>query len=212
MKEGNIPMVQSKMLMPTAAEIAWWMLHVVQHVCHIEYFLNELGIGSEDPDRPHDIVGVGNKFEWGVLAGFAVQQRNGSQDFFDGYVRPSREKHRCQYHHQQWNKTGSVEKVDSMKLGAVDAICSLLEDRPYQGGTHSFGQAMEIALKNPPHRRPWMVEIIPEMQRLAYPPIYRIESLDHIPNIGIPGNTHDIVCQRVAETRSYLLEAHGLRV
>ncbi len=198
--------------MPTAAEVTWWMLHVTQHVCHIEYFLNELGIGSEDPDRPHDIMHAGNKFEWEVLRGFAVQQRDLSQEFFDTYVKPSRELHRCQYHHVQWNNLGDKEVEDSMKLGAVDTICSLLEDRSYQGGVHSFKQIVEIANGNNENRKSWLLKLIPEMKKLKAPSVHVIESLDKIPNIGIPKYTHDIVRQRVAQTQLYLWEAHGLRV
>ncbi|MBI2482967.1 hypothetical protein HYV74_02175 [Candidatus Uhrbacteria bacterium] len=59
-------------LLPTVDELRWWMLHTVQHVYRVEYYLRELGLGAHDPERPHDIVGTGNKFEWQVASGFAV--------------------------------------------------------------------------------------------------------------------------------------------
>lgn len=206
-------MVASNILKPTTEEVRWWLLHVTQHVCHIEYFLSQLGLGSQDPDRPHDIVGVGNKFEWEVLRGFAVQRRDKSQEFFKMYVESSRHKHRCQYHHRRWNEPNAESTPEDMKLGAVDAICSLLEDREYQGGKHSFSKISEVMARHfSPHAQPWMVQLLPEMRRLATPPIESIISLDDIPNIGIPKDTHDIVRQRVEETRLYLKKDYGYRV
>lgn len=212
MKEGNIPMIQSKTLMPTAAEVLWWMLHVVQHVCHIEYFLKELGISGEDPDRPHDIVGAGNKLEWDVLVGFAVQRRNVDREIIDKYLENSLRMHRCQYHHKQWGGKEAFDNPDAMKLGAVDTICSLLEDRSYQGGVHSFKQIVKIAEENSVRTRSWLLDLIPEMEKIKAPEIYKITSLNRIPNIGMPKEMYDIMCQRVADTRSYVWEAHGLRV
>lgn len=95
-----------------------------------------------------------------------------------------------------------------MKLGAVDAICSLLEPRAYQGGTHSFDAVLEVAERNPLHKRPWMRELVAEMRKLAPPPIESITSFEHIPNIGIPSAMHDMVRQRVQEGR-LLLREHG---
>lgn len=205
-------MVASNILKPTTEEVGWWLLHVTQHVCHIEYFLSQLGLGSQDPDRPHDIMHAGNKFEWEVICGFAVQGRSSSKEFFKAHVEPSRNRHRCQYHHVKWNDPNDEATPEDMKLGAVDAICSLLENRQYQGGRHSFGQIQEIMWHNPGHKRPWMAELLPEMRKLAAPPIESIKSLDDIPNIGIPKDTHDIVRQRVEETRLYLKKDYGYRV
>ncbi len=203
-------MTNSNILEPTVEEIKWWILHVVQHVCHVEYFLDQLGLGNTDPERPHDIVGIGHKFEWEVMRGYALQRRDTSQKFFDTHVLPSLRRHRCQYHHVQWNEPNPIATADDMKLGAVDAVCSLLEPRAYQGGAHSFDQILAVASYNPPHKQPWIAELVPEMRKLSLPPIEQIASLYEIPNVGIPKNTHDIICQRIEETRLYLKAAHGL--
>ena len=50
-------------LTPTNEEVGMWLLDTVRHVLHIEYFLNHLALGSNDNERPHDLVGSGNKFE-----------------------------------------------------------------------------------------------------------------------------------------------------
>ncbi len=202
----------TNILMPTAEEISRWMRYVTQHVQHIEYFLHELGIGAFDPQRPHDIMGEGNKFEWEVMAGFAVHHRDTSPEFFQSHVYPALARHRCQYHHVKWNGVNDKATPDDMKLGAVDAICSLLEPRAYQGGPHTYDQVLVIAHANPPHHERWLSELVPEMRKLARPRIERITSLDAIPNIGIPKDVHDILCGRIEDTRRYLKEAHGFIV
>lgn len=80
-------------LIPTENEIKTWLVSVLQHSCHVEYFLKKLGIGSNDSERPHDIVGPGNKYEWGVMKGLALQYRNPKPDF-QIYILPSLNLHR----------------------------------------------------------------------------------------------------------------------
>lgn len=204
----------SNTLSPTTQEVRWWLLQVTQHTCRVEYFLNQFGLGSHDPERPHDIVGDGNKFEWEVIRGFAVQLRDKSPEFFDAYVAPSLRRHRCQYHHRCWNEPNGKATPDDMRVGAVDAICSLLENRGYQGGAHSFNQVRNIVRvqQDPSHGRPWMNEMLPKMWMLPLPRFERIVSLDNIPNVGIPKDTHDIVRQRVEETKMYLKADFGYQI
>ena len=91
-------------LMPTAEEVQRWVLSVTVHALHIEYFLQELQVGRDDPQRPHDLIGIGNKFEWEVMKGFALQWRDdGSDKFFRQYIAPALKRHRVQYHHQPTN-------------------------------------------------------------------------------------------------------------
>ena len=49
---------------PTKKELNIWLLSTLKHVCHIEYFVNKLDLNSNDPERPHDITGKGNKFSY----------------------------------------------------------------------------------------------------------------------------------------------------
>src|SRR3989344_1410181 len=158
---------------PTQQEIRSWLLGTIKHVQHIEYYLEQLQIGKEDPQRPHDIIGAGNKFEWEVIKGFAIQYRDRTQEFFNKHVTPSLERHRCQYHHQKWNNPDQTASNEDMKVGAVDAICSLLEpDREYQGGKHTSMEIDAIIEKNPEYKQIWMREIHAEMQRIASPNLY----------------------------------------
>ena len=90
-----------KDIYPTPTEIKRWLTEVLQHTIRIEYYLGELGIGQSDIQRPHDMVGEGNKLEWTCIRGFALQYRG--PEFFEDYVLPSLHHHRKQHHHLAWN-------------------------------------------------------------------------------------------------------------
>ena len=197
---------------PKRHEIEAWLLGTIRHVQHVEYFLERLQIGKEDPQRPHDIIGYGNKFELEVIRGFALQYRDRSPEFFNCYVAPSLERHRCQYHHQKWNNLNPNATDEDMKVGAVDAICSLLEpDRAYQGGKHTHSQIDELIVKNPEHKRPWLKHIHTETQRIEEPNIRRITNLRNFPNIGINADNYDTLRARVNDTLKMLKE-HGYKL
>jgi len=76
----------------------------------------------------------------------------------------------------------------------------LLENREYQGGKHSYEEIMEVAKKNPPHKAPWMLKLVPQMQKLEQPKLELITSLHDFPNIGLPGDIFDLIGSRTRET------------
>jgi hypothetical protein len=194
-------------LIPTTEEMRRWLLGTLRHVQHIEYYLERLGVGKEDPQRPHDIMGFGNKLEWEVMSGFALQYRDRSPAFFSAYIIPSLERHRCQYHHVKWNAPNPQATSEDMKLGAVDAICSLLEpDREYQGGRHSASQIDDIIEGNPGYKQAWMREVHKEMKRIEAPPLHRIAGLRSFPNVGIVGSTYETIRGRMHDTLAELAE------
>jgi hypothetical protein len=193
---------------PTEAEVRNWLLSTTRHSIRMEFCLEALGLGSRDPERPHDIVGPGNKFDWPVLRGLAIEDRHGiSRDII---VVPSLTIHRGQFHHLKWNDEHSGASEDEMMLGATDAICSLLENRLYQGGTHSADEIrMIIETRNPPYRRPWMTKALDQVLGLNMPDLNQIQSLDRIPNPGLPPSNHETIVQRVRETITMLKQGHG---
>tara|TARA_Y100000310_G_scaffold301155_1_gene337371 strand:+ start:2864 stop:3490 length:627 start_codon:yes stop_codon:yes gene_type:complete len=199
--------MENENLKPTREEVYSWLLGTVRHVQHIEYHLERLQIGNEDPERPHDIIGPGNKFEWDVIKGFAIQYRNRSQEFFDTYVEPSRICHHAQYHHGMWNYPNPKAPEDSMKLGSVDAVCSLLEpDRAYQGGQHTNTEISEIIGKNPEYKQPWLRMIHREMKKVEKLDLLVIRDLHDFPNASINPETYDTLRARVDETLKMLEE------
>lgn len=197
---------------PTTEEVQNWLLGTIRHVQHIEYYLERLQLGKKDPQRPHDIMGAGNKFEWDVIKGFAVQYRDRNQELFDNYILPSLNRHRCQYHHVKWNNPNPDSTDEDMKVGALDAVCSLLElDRVYQGGKHTSKEIDAIIEKNREHKRHWLSETHTEVQRVECPNLQLITDLHNFPNIGINQDTYDILRARVYDTKK-MVRDYGYQV
>lgn len=216
--------IMVKKPIPTENEVMAWLLSTLQHACHMEYFLGLFNLGKRDPERPHDLVGPGNKYEWEVVKGLALQYRNPEPDF-QTYILPSLKLHRQQYHHQKWNepdptdktKTRLIASADDLLVGAIDAVCSLLENRAYQGGPHNYDEVTgivkqkEIAKdnsKNTPHKSVWMLKVIPEMRRLIQPDLKSIVTLIGFPNIGLKPRVYDSIAQRTTEAVELLRNEH----
>jgi len=195
---------------PTLKEVKDWILCTIRHSVMVEYYLYKLGLDVDSQDRPHDIVGEGNKLSWQVIKGLAMQFRSDDSEFFLNHVRPSIQLHRQQEHHQKWNLPHNMDEA-YLRMGAVDAICSLLEYRKYQGGSHTFEEIPEIIKKNEkermkvlwllkPQRERWMWEMYEKMKKIPVPDIKRIKSIYEIPNIGIPEDVHKKIKKRVKDT------------
>lgn len=183
---------------PTEVEVFRWILDTAVHAGHIEYYLQELQIGSGDPDRPHDIVHLGNKFEWESVRGYALQFRENGLCVFRSEIMASRQHHRQQYHHRMWNHCSPEATDDAMHLGAVDAVCSLLEPRVYTGGPFTFDNIGAM----PPNltgQGEWMKRAVEEMRSVTKPKIFGIRRLSDIPSEGIDRDTYSIITDRMNE-------------
>ncbi len=185
--------------LPNEKEIVQWVLETATHSYHVEYFLQKLNVGTDDPDRPHDIVNKYNKFDWEAIKGFALQYRK-DRKIHERQIMASLKHHRNQYHHQKWNQSLPNATEDALKLGAVDAVCSLLEPREYQGGAHTYEQIEKIANENPAHKIGWMKYVISEMRQIGQPYLAKIVSFSKIPKEGITSETHEMIIGRIYET------------
>ncbi|MBI1968720.1 hypothetical protein HYS49_02315 [Candidatus Woesearchaeota archaeon] len=196
---------------PTTEELRAWLLSTLRHVCLVEYFFQELHAGHKDPQRPHDIVGKGNKFSWDVAAGLAVQYRSTDPEFHRQYVQPAINFHReHQHHHQMWNQRNPKATPDDLLVGAIDTISSLLDDRPYQGGAHSLVQIPGIIGREEDLvKRAWLWNAYEEIHELRLPAIEEITSLTQFPNIGLPNVMYERIRQRTAEACSQFCEMQG---
>jgi len=199
-------LIESK---PSTKEVGDWILETVRHSYMVEYFLNQLNIGQSDLQRPHDLEGLGNKLSWPVIKGLAIQNRKKDPVFFRTMVLPSIRYHQIQYHHVQWNEPKFNPDAEEMKVGAVDSICSMLENREYQGGYHSFKDIREIIVRSDPKKQGWLWNAYSRMREIPIPHTHRIKTLDEIHNIGIPQNIHDRVVIRVQETLEMLASRYG---
>lgn len=194
--------------MPTNEEIKRWLTDTFRHAVHIEFYLERLQIGRSDIQRPHDLVGHGNKLEWPSIRGFSMQYRR-DPNTFEQYVKPALDFHRQQYHHLAWNEFNPTASPDAMRLGATDAVCSLLEPRGYQGGCHSWDEVERISENNPIHKVAWMLLVAKEMQKIEKPDIQQI-TLYEIPNLGISVEKHEIVLQRHQDVIKMLKQDQGI--
>jgi len=193
------------MILPTEEEISQWVLTTLRHCCQVEFYLHALDIGHQDPQRPHDIVGLGNKYSWEVIKGLSLTSRNTDPEFFEQCVLPAITYHRTfQFHHQKWNPPAPDATREDMMVGAIDAMCSMLEDRAYQGGKHNFEEIIDIVKINAPHKVKWFWMVYSQMKSNGIPDVERIQSLDRIPNIGLPEKRYGEIVERVQETRVML--------
>jgi len=192
--------------LPLQCEIDQWLLSTVQHVFHIEYFLQRLQIGNNTPQRPHDIMGIGNKFEWDIIKGLSLQYAHNGEEIYKDDIWKSIALHQQQYHHQMWDKLNPKATNNDMELGAVDSICSLLEDRQYQGGAHTFQEIEDmIGTRCAPHALKWLRQVLPEMRKLDQPHLNKI-TLTTFPNIGVSPEIYDMIDERLHETKKMLNE------
>ena len=198
---------------PTDPEVKRWLTETLQHSYRVEYFLHLFKIGDNDPQRPHDIIGLGNKFSWEVIKGLALQYRINS--FSESYAQKMKKEHihpavkfhrRHQYHHQMWNGPSRYADLEDLKVGAVDSLCSLLEDRPYQGGSHSFADIMNIIKENThPKKVGWMWVMFSRM-KVSYCPHFEDITLDYIPNLHLSNEIHRKMVDRTKEAIEMLEE------
>lgn len=190
--------------LPTAQEVWDVTLSTLRHSCQVEYYLHVLELGKNDPQRPHDITGMWNKFSWEVMRGLAVQYRPQTEyepeEYFRLFVLPSIELHRTQHHHRMWNAHNPDATEDDLLVGALDALCSRLDDRPYQGGAMTFDELVEAISENEPWRVGYLHRVRAMMMQHPKPPIDRITTLRRFPNVGLPVPTYIEVQQITSET------------
>jgi len=199
-----------KKIRPSEQAILKQILDIATHSWHAEYYLKEFQLDPKDPDRPHDMVNKGNKLEWEAL-GMALYHEENGEELYKQQILTARQYHRQQHHHQIWNKYNPKATEDGMKFGAVDAICSRLEDRGYQGGRYTIKEIEEIAGKNPIYQIPWMRLIISEMKKIERPDLTVITSFSKIPRKGVSPETYDTIMERVDETLKELKKDHGYK-
>ena len=205
---------------PNTESVNIHMLFTTRHSCNVEYFLDKLGLGSKDPERPHDIVGLGNKFEYSVIMGLALVHEDREQDDEERYkvrIYQARDEHRQQYHHRKWNNPHPDDDTkpfpgaseDDMLVGAVDTVCALLEGRSYQAEIEDYEEVLNIArgkskINCEVHKRPWVELIAPEMQKIKQPSLDEILAVRQFPNIGLPKNIYERIMERSRETADLL--------
>ena len=187
------------------------MIDSIQHSFRVEYYLHLLGLSYIDPQWPHDINGKGSKFSWPVIKGLVFRyESKRNKELFEKYVLPSQKFHRKhQHHHQKWENPTSGASEEEMKIGAVDTLSSLLDNRYHGKGVYSFDEMEAIIKRNEPYKHRWLWLIHSEMRDLPKPKVETITSLDNIPNIGIPEEIYQKTIELKNEAIKMLREQHG---
>jgi len=201
-------------IIPTNDEVKAWLESTLRHSCLVEFYLNELNVGLEDPERPHDIVGRHNKFTWPVTKGLALEYREnadeGERDYIDRQLAESIRLHEEQYHHRKWLGPDPSANRDAMMVGAIDSICTHLDGRLYNGGPKSWAQIAQIISSNGPEHAKWMREAFHMIRNISSPDLSLV-TLHNIPfdEVHLPDRTYDRICQRVEQVVSTLNKHKG---
>ncbi len=185
-----------------------YVLSTVKHSVQVEYYAHQLNVSSHDPERPHDLVGEGNKFEPEVMMGLAWEfhypQLEPSSYFHN--IEPSLRLHRRQFHHQKWNGEDLLEGEDhsTLELCAIDALCALRENRGYQGGEHSDEEIFRMVQDNPFHKKLLLTLTLKKMQEVESPNLEMIQSPYDFSNPGLEERTYQRIKERAAEAMEWV--------
>lgn len=182
----------------------------IGHSLRVEYYIFQLRIPTTDTQRPHDIVGRNNKLELNIAEGMAHQylrKTKKNKVEIEEKIRTAVNAHRQQYHHKAFGIHNQDYNHPDVEAVAVDGICSLLENRVYQGGTHSWNE-FELCLYSQRGREHVLFRnLINRMRRLPEPEIC-IDHLDKIKNPGISSEMFDRLKQRTYDARLELQIDH----
>ncbi len=199
-------------LYPTSNECLLEILNQAKHSSAVEYFLHHLHHGYEDYQRPHDLVGEGNKFDTRVISYLALEYRVPRVDC--QIIRKGVEIHRRgQEHHRRVNGYAlSPSATDDFLLeGMVDAACAIRENRIYaKNRAYNYHDVSRIfaASGQPPHKILFMGTILCELIDLenvgfGWPNLGLLTREDitgdnPIPNyFGLPKAMHQAIDERV---------------
>ncbi|MBN2566901.1 hypothetical protein JXB02_02325 [Candidatus Woesearchaeota archaeon] len=191
---------------PSEEALKEFLLHTLQHSFHVEYYRECLAIPQAEIWIPHDIAGPYNKFSPLIALGMALEYMPGGERRYRPLIQEAITKHRTQLHHRRWNRPNGTATEDDMRFGAVDTICSLLEDRNYNGGSRPFEGIIQVARDFPDakkHQQFYIGTMLQVMYDVERPPIKEIARLCGFPNVGVP----EQVYQKMIETTDRALAA-----
>jgi len=201
---------QPGLYLPNSLEVFEFMLSTLRHSTNFHYYATHYGIGLKDPERPHDLVGSGNKYEWEVIRGLALMFREGSSESpLQELIYASRERHRKQYHHVKGNgdRPNPNATEEDMKVWALDTACAILENRPYDIPVHDYEEVSRRFNTFPEHKRKWAGRIIPKIRALPQPKLELITNLNDFPKIdGISDDIYDAIVERTRSAVKMLRE------
>jgi len=206
---NSIKMIET--IMPNELEICTHLLNTSIHSYRVEYLSTRLLVDDhDDPDRPHDIFGPGNKFTWDCIKGLSLAYRDRKK--YGRQIIKAVHFHRQQYHHQQWNKDCSQATDSARKLGAIDTVCSRLESaREYQQTVKTVSELRELEFYGSNNQLEMISWVISELERIKMPDLSGVVKFSDIPKTGVPAQTHDTIMERVYQTFQELRTDQGYK-
>jgi len=157
-----------------------------------------LGLDTSDIERPHDISGPGNKFEWEIMKELALPLGSKNPE-----LRRAIELHDQQYHHRVWIEETEPEKPDDFLFSGTDAICYYRECR-WSNRNHDYSEILR-EFKGNEAQIECVKNLIPRMKKKKVPP-FRINN--SFPNPGIPDDMYRRMYKKIKET-VYMLREKG---
>jgi hypothetical protein len=184
-----------------------------KHCLRMESYGHLMGFLKDDPQRPHDFVGSGNKLEWGVIWGMALQYCNiNQQEVYRDYVAPSIGIHRRgQIHHQKWNYLRCSPTEADMLGGATDTLLAMFGGRHYilrNGDTFNSLESI-IPHINEPYQVEWVEKAYAMMSELDQFDIEKISKGEDIPDLILPNGLVNEVDFLINSCIERLRENHG---
>ena len=147
-----------------------------EHSKSVHYYLDKLGISikkfkkQHEIETPHDLAGEGNKLEWEVMHGLAYAKKDTPEK--KEIFKKALKRHRIQMHHKMGNNQNPPKEW--LNYWAIDAVCSLLEDRGYQNGVHYWDEILEVIsscsseeYKKEKYKKEKMKWAVEEMQKVT---------------------------------------------
>jgi len=201
-------------------EIQSFLVDTLRHCIRVEYYSGIMNLKVYDKhERPHDIVGIRNKFDPFVAQRLAliyrkdfVENRAGYMPIITGGVNA----HRRQWHHRILKNLDIEEEVYSINL--VDAICSMREARVYQNGAHSW-EEIRKGFKLPKHPvkgdflRASANRLIELMsQNIPEPEVNLVTNLREFPELCLCSRVYDNIQERCREALEVFDKEMGLKL
>ncbi|MCK5107177.1 MAG: hypothetical protein KAQ83_00450 [Nanoarchaeota archaeon] len=161
----------------------------MRHSYRVELICKKLGIKSNYPSQqPHDLKGLGSKLQPDVVFGFAIGlDLDKSDELYSEIINYAIDIHTsCQSHHDE-------RLISEVKVQAIDALCTMIENRGYNGGPYNFKDiSSKINIEEKGLKSFYMKMYVKEMEKMDIPDltVIKLDNLEDLKNLGVDSWIH----------------------